>query len=123
MNPSEGAPGRDADASAERQELIDKYKESLTRLHHFSDSVRELGSAGGDVIGGNRGLVLDMCVTIETILDHDLTRVEKPEQSEVNIEGGSYNPDDLALSTVESVADRLRQRVDALKRPHASGGN
>lgn len=103
--------------SEEREQLIELYRTSLDSLHRFSDTAREIGTAAGDLIEGNRGAILDMCAAIEALLDHDLTRVSKPEYAEINVAGESYNPDDLATETLEGVVSRLRKRVEAMGKP------
>lgn len=120
MHSKERGPSEEGAADHEQEQLVEGYRVSLEALHHFGDTVRDLGPSGGHVITGNRGVVLDLCAAIETILDHDLTRLTHPDEAPVNMQGEPYNPDEAALSTLEGVALRLSERVEVLKQAEPS---
>ncbi len=116
MKSKERGPHEEGTEGHEHEQLIERYQESLAALHRFSDTIRDLPPSSGDPFKGTRYLVLDLCAAIETILDHDLTRLTNREDAPINMGGEPYNPDEAALSTLEGVALRLSKRVEALKR-------
>lgn len=116
MSSPERSTPKETDLEERRLQLVEQHERCLEHLHVFSESVRELGAAGGDPIRGTRGVVLDLCAAIETFLDHDLTRIARPEHSEMTVDGAPYDPDALALATLDNVRMRLKERVEASNR-------